>query len=329
MREFVLTLSFTQMTISSMTGLSTGLVSSNQIVTKLVDNVPRILQGLPNSKLYGAFKMKHGPFRHDHPPSTNGENMPEHHSSNGNSCSSHIPNMIQIIPTHQGFGLLSKTLSSHIGTTLQQRYYGSSSFTVYDKHGQPHNDQHSVHEPDWNDIRRDEGSKKPQSDPRLMTYMMVGAAGAVTALSAKSIVFDFLASMSAAADTLALAQTEVDLSGIPEGKNVIITWRGKPVFIRHRTAEEIEEAESVDLSILRDPESDSNRVKKPEWLVMLGICSHLGCVPVGNSGDYNGWYCPCHGSHYDISGRVRKGPAPLNLEIPEYTFISDDKIVIG
>ncbi|KAJ1966880.1 ubiquinol--cytochrome-c reductase catalytic subunit rip1, partial [Dimargaris verticillata] len=138
----------------------------------------------------------------------------------------------------------------------------------------------------------------------------------------------FLANLSASADVLALAKVEVDLNAIPEGKNVIIKWRGKPVFVRHRTPEEIEEANQIDISSLRDPQTDADRVKQPEWLVMLGICTHLGCVPVGESGDFGGWYCPCHGSHYDISGRIRKGPAPLNLEVPNYE-INGDSLIIG
>lgn len=159
---------------------------------------------------------------------------------------------------------------------------------------------------------------------------------------------DFLVNMSASADVLAMAKVEVDLASIPEGRNVIIKWRGKPVFIRHRTEGEIKEAEDIKyaphllsrlksaytntwcrVESLRDPQADSERVKKPEWLVMIGVCTHLGCVPIGEAGDYGGWFCPCHGSHYDISGRVRKGPAPLNLEIPEYDFPEDEKLVIG
>ena len=156
--------------------------------------------------------------------------------------------------------------------------------------------------------------------------------------------------MSASADVLAQAKVEVDLGSIPEGKNVIIKWRGKPVFIRHRTEGEIKEAEDVEyeiprptayplstcilihlfsINILRDPQKDEDRVKKPEWLIMLGVCTHLGCVPIGEAGDFGGWFCPCHGSHYDISGRVRKGPAPLNLEIPAYDFPEDGQLVIG
>ncbi|KAI0120348.1 ubiquinol-cytochrome c reductase iron-sulfur subunit, mitochondrial [Hypoxylon sp. NC0597] len=163
----------------------------------------------------------------------------------------------------------------------------------------------------------------------LFQYFMVGTMGAITAAGAKSTVQEFLKNMSASADVLAMAKVEVDLNAIPEGKNVIIKWRGKPVFIRHRTEEEIQEANSVDVSSLRDPQSDEDRVQKPEWLVMLGVCTHLGCVPIGEAGDYGGWFCPCHGSHYDISGRIRKGPAPLNLEIPSYEFPEEDKLVIG
>ncbi|OZJ03598.1 Cytochrome b-c1 complex subunit Rieske, mitochondrial [Bifiguratus adelaidae] len=163
---------------------------------------------------------------------------------------------------------------------------------------------------------------------RAFTYFMVGTTGFVTAAAAKATVQDFLSNMSASADVLALAKVEVDLASIPEGKNVTVKWRGKPVFIRHRTSDEIKEAESVNVQSLRDPQADADRVKKPEWLVMLGVCTHLGCVPIGEAGDFGGWYCPCHGSHYDISGRIRKGPAPLNLEVPEYSF-NEDKLVIG
>ncbi|KAK5653915.1 hypothetical protein OQA88_7840 [Cercophora sp. LCS_1] len=164
---------------------------------------------------------------------------------------------------------------------------------------------------------------------QLFGYFMVGTLGAISAAGAKSTIQEFLKNMSASADVLAMAKVEVDLNAIPEGKNVIIKWRGKPVFIRHRTAEEIEEANKVNVASLRDPETDDARVKKPEWLVMLGVCTHLGCVPIGEAGDYGGWFCPCHGSHYDISGRIRKGPAPLNLEIPAYDFPEEDKLVIG
>ncbi len=137
-----------------------------------------------------------------------------------------------------------------------------------------------------------------------------------------------------AADVLALASTEVDLTAIAEGQAITVTWRGKPVFIRHRTADEITEAQNVSLDSLPDPESDEQRAPRPEWLVLVGVCTHLGCIPQGQKagdvkGEYDGWFCPCHGSHYDTSGRIRKGPAPTNLPVPEYQFISDTVVKIG
>ena len=144
----------------------------------------------------------------------------------------------------------------------------------------------------------------------------------------------FLKSMNPAEDTLALGSTEVDLSDISIGQSITVKWRGRPVFIRRRTQEEIVEANSVDVASLRDPMEDKDRVQQDEWLVLEGVCTHLGCVPLGQKmtdtkGEYNGWFCPCHGSHYDTSGRVRKGPAPDNLPVPPYKFISDTKIIIG
>lgn len=141
-------------------------------------------------------------------------------------------------------------------------------------------------------------------------------------------------SMNPAKDTLALSTTEVDLSPVAVGQAITVMWQGKPIFIRHRTPEEIEEAKEVDVDDLRDPEKDADRVEKPEWLVLIGICTHLGCVPVGQKssdprGDYDGWLCPCHGSHYDTSGRIRKGPAPKNLVVPPYQFTGDNMIKIG
>jgi len=179
--------------------------------------------------------------------------------------------------------------------------------------------------PDFSHYR----SSSSKNSNLVFQYFMVGTMGALTAAGAKATVQDFLVNMSASADVLAMAKVEVDLSAIPEGKNVIIKWRGKPVFIRHRTADEIKEAENVKVETLRDPQKDEDRVKKPEWLVMVGVCTHLGCVPIGEAGDYGGWFCPCHGSHYDISGRVRKGPAPLNLEIPSYEFAEETSLIIG
>lgn len=144
----------------------------------------------------------------------------------------------------------------------------------------------------------------------------------------------FIDSLNPSADVLALAATEVDLAPIEVGQRVTVKWRGKPVFVDHRPEQEIEAARAVPLAELRDPEPDEARVQKPEWLVVIGICTHLGCVPLGNRqgeprGEFGGWFCPCHGSHYDTSGRIRKGPAPRNLEVPPYSFVSDTVIRIG
>jgi ubiquinol-cytochrome c reductase iron-sulfur subunit len=140
--------------------------------------------------------------------------------------------------------------------------------------------------------------------------------------------FQLVSSMSASADVLALASAEFEVGGIKEGSTLTVKWRGKPVFIRHRTDEEIATVNAVPFSQLKDPQADSDRAADPKWLVVLGICTHLGCVPISGAGEYNGWFCPCHGSHYDTSGRIRKGPAPLNLEIPPYT-LTDGKLVVG
>ncbi|KAH3900510.1 probable Cytochrome b-c1 complex subunit Rieske, mitochondrial [Saccharomycodes ludwigii] len=178
--------------------------------------------------------------------------------------------------------------------------------------------------PDFGDYLKKDGDADKS---RSYAYFVVGSLGLLSSAGAKSTVETFVTSMTATSDVLAMAKVEVNLAVIPEGKNVVVKWQGKPVFIRHRTPHEIEEANDVDISTLRDPQTDAERVKKPEWLVMLGICTHLGCVPIGESGDFGGWFCPCHGSHYDISGRIRKGPAPLNLEIPNYEFDGTNLIV--
>jgi ubiquinol-cytochrome c reductase iron-sulfur subunit len=159
-------------------------------------------------------------------------------------------------------------------------------------------------------------------------------AGAMAAVGAGSVVWPFVSQMNPAADTLAMSTTEVDVSSIEPGQAVTVMWRGKPVFIRHRTEKEIAEAKEVDVTTLRDKQADSERVQKPEWLIVIGVCTHLGCVPLGQKtgdmrGDYDGWFCPCHGSAYDTSGRIRKGPAPKNLEVPSYSFLSDTLIRIG
>jgi ubiquinol-cytochrome c reductase iron-sulfur subunit len=131
------------------------------------------------------------------------------------------------------------------------------------------------------------------------------------------------------ATTLAAASTEVDIGGIAVGQVVTVKWRGKPVFVMHRTPEEIASARQVSLGALPDPQSDEARVQKPEWLIVIAICTHLGCVPLVHQGEYKGAFCPCHGSAYDTSGRIRQGPAPANLQIPPYQFAGDTKLVIG
>lgn len=155
------------------------------------------------------------------------------------------------------------------------------------------------------------------------------ATGVVSAVGAASAVWPLVNQMNPSADVLALASVEVDLSSISEGRTVKILWRGKPVFIRHRTADEIARAVSDDTSDLKDPQNDALRAEKPEWLIMIGVCTHLGCVPLDQRGDFGGWFCPCHGSHYDISGRIRKGPAPRNLDVPQYVFLNDTTVKIG
>jgi ubiquinol-cytochrome c reductase iron-sulfur subunit len=160
------------------------------------------------------------------------------------------------------------------------------------------------------------------------------ATGAVTLVGAAATVWPLIDSMNPSADVLALATTEVDLSPIEVGQSITVVWQGKPVFIRRRTSAEIEEARNVEIDDLRDPEPDEARAEKPEWLVMVGICTHLGCIPLGQKagdrkGDFGGWFCPCHGSHYDTSGRIRVGPAPRNLEVPPYVYVDDETIKIG
>jgi ubiquinol-cytochrome c reductase iron-sulfur subunit len=162
------------------------------------------------------------------------------------------------------------------------------------------------------------------------------AATAFTAVGAAAALWPVIYQMNPDASALSLAAVELDLAPIQEGQAVTVMWRGKPIFVRHRTADEIKKAETTPLSDLKDPQTDDARVKpgKAQWLVMIGICTHLGCIPKGQRtgderGQYGGWFCPCHGSVYDTSGRIRQGPAPKNLEIPPYAFESDTKIKIG
>jgi ubiquinol-cytochrome c reductase iron-sulfur subunit len=166
------------------------------------------------------------------------------------------------------------------------------------------------------------------TDPTRRDFLYI-ATGAMAAVGTGATLWPFIDQMNPDASTLALSSIEVNISSIEPGQIVTVLWRGKPVFIRHRTPEEIKLAEDVNVSDLIDPQADGARVKKPQWLILVGVCTHLGCVPIGPKGEYQGWACPCHGSLYDTSGRVRRGPAPRNLEVPDYKFVSDTLVQIG
>lgn len=157
------------------------------------------------------------------------------------------------------------------------------------------------------------------------------AAGAVGAVGVAGAVWPLINQLNPDASVLALSSIEFDVSSIAEGESVTIKWRGLPVFVRHRTPAEIEEAKAVPLTDLKDPQTDAQRTKEghEQWLIMLANCTHLGCIPVGESGEFGGWFCPCHGSQFDTAGRIRKGPAPTNLVIPPYDFVSDTLVQIG
>eukprot|EP00903_Cladosiphon_okamuranus_P013799 g12842.t1 len=176
-----------------------------------------------------------------------------------------------------------------------------------------------------------EKDRVPKGDPgkREFTYFMLGASRFLYASSARLILLKFLASWEPAADVMALATAEFELKDIEMGTSVIFKWRGKPVFIKRRDDAMIEREAAVHMEDLRDQETDEERCLKPEFMVVIGICTHLGCVPLPDAGDYNGSFCPCHGSHYDTAGRIRKGPAPLNLEIPPYKFLTKTSILVG
>jgi ubiquinol-cytochrome c reductase iron-sulfur subunit len=168
---------------------------------------------------------------------------------------------------------------------------------------------------------------KSESKRKLIT----ASAYCVAGVGAVCAILPFVDSMNPSKDVAALATIEVDISGIKVGEEKTVKWRGKPVFVKRRTEAEIKAAQNVDLNELKDPEKDSDRIKagKEEWLITIGICTHLGCIPIMGEGEYKGWFCPCHGSQYDTSARIRKGPAPKNLEIPPYEFLSDTLIKIG
>jgi ubiquinol-cytochrome c reductase iron-sulfur subunit len=168
-----------------------------------------------------------------------------------------------------------------------------------------------------------------EAEPTRRDFLFV-ATGAVSAVGAAAALVPLIAQMNPDASTVAAGvPIEVDLAPIAVGQVIKVFWRGNPYFISHRTKKEIEEAEDVKLSSLPDPQPDSARVQKPQWLVVSAICTHLGCIPLAHQGNYDGFFCPCHGSQYDTSGRIRQGPAPANLPVPPYHFVSDTKIQIG
>ena len=169
-------------------------------------------------------------------------------------------------------------------------------------------------------------------EPATRRDFLIIATGAVGAVGAAAVIWPFVASMAPDAQTVAAgAPVDVDLAPIAAGQIVKVFWRGKLIFIRHRTPDEIKAAKDVDVASLRDPQPDSVRVKPghENFLIVFGNCTHLGCVPLGNEGAYKGWFCPCHGSVFDTAGRVRGGPAPTNLPVPPYSFVADTKVRIG
>lgn len=172
------------------------------------------------------------------------------------------------------------------------------------------------------------------TSPKTRRDFLILASGAAGAVGAGSFLYPFVSSMNPAADVAAAAEVDVDIKSLQLGQAITVMWRGKPVFIRRRTPEEIQSVQKKDGEKLIDPELDKDRIQKPEWLVVIGVCTHLGCVPSGqkptdNRGEYGGWFCPCHGSAYDVSGRVRQGPAPKNLPVPPYMFLDDTTLRIG
>ncbi|KAJ8930935.1 hypothetical protein NQ314_016199 [Rhamnusium bicolor] len=191
--------------------------------------------------------------------------------------------------------------------------------------------------PDFDHIRRgslqcaDMKSTESEDSRKTCSYMIVGTAATVGLYGLKSEVTRYVSYLSASADVLALSKIEINLADVPEGKSVTFKWRGKPLFIRHRTAEQIAAARAVPVGSLRDPMSDEERCRNPSFLVVIGVCTHLGCIPIADAGDFGpgGYYCPCHGSHFDGAARVRKGPAPLNLVIPEHTYVGETGLIVG
>tara|TARA_B100000214_G_scaffold199230_1_gene144221 strand:- start:10 stop:531 length:522 start_codon:yes stop_codon:yes gene_type:complete len=172
----------------------------------------------------------------------------------------------------------------------------------------------------------DKNNNNSKPTRRDFIYTLTASLGV---LGAGASVWPIVSQMNPDSSVKAMSTVEVDISKVDKGKEITVMWRGKPVFIKRRTEDEITKARNISIGELPHPETDKKRVIKDEWLVVVGICTHLGCVPINGKGEYGGWFCPCHGSHYDTSGRIRKGPAPTNLEVPKYKFVGNDKIIIG
>ncbi|KAK2583897.1 hypothetical protein KPH14_001168 [Odynerus spinipes] len=210
----------------------------------------------------------------------------------------------------------------------KKKKYLPVSFMSYNPNRYAHTD---IPLPDFhNSDDKKSQTAKSKGSRKCSNYTASFVAGVAGMYGLKAHMLHYILFLAPSRDTLAMAQTEASLSNIPMGKVSVIKWRGKPVFIYHRPQNIIEQERAVSLSTLRDPQTDEERVQKPEWLIAVGVCTHLGCIPIPNAGIIpGGFFCPCHGSHFDGSGRVRKGPAPTNLDIPEYKFIDDDNIIIG
>ena len=172
----------------------------------------------------------------------------------------------------------------------------------------------------------DKNNNNSKPTRRDFIYTLTASLGV---LGAGASVWPIVSQMNPDSSVKAMSTVEVDISKVDKGKEITVMWRGKPVFIKRRTENEVKSARNINLEELPHPETDKKRVIKDEWLVVVGICTHLGCVPINGKGEYGGWFCPCHGSHYDTSGRIRKGPAPTNLEVPKYKFVGNDKLIIG
>jgi ubiquinol-cytochrome c reductase iron-sulfur subunit len=199
-----------------------------------------------------------------------------------------------------------------------------------------HSGQQEVRFPDFEDymqeVKKDRSvhARDSEDGRRIKSAMFTIWGGIFTLYLSKQLVRGIVSFKSVTKDQLALASIEIDCSTIPEGKSKTFSWMKKPVFVRHRSQKDIEREAAVDLTELRDPQHDNERAPlNKKWVVVIGVCTHLGCIPIADKGDYGGYYCPCHGSHYDSGGRIRKGPAPLNLEVPEYSFKDENTIVVG